>query len=169
MMDLTPITTLPEHEQEALRALNNEHARETSHLHRPAWEALCDAAFCAVTTPGRDVLLIALTEDADYDSPNFQWFRMRYPLFVYVDRIIVSPNARGRGLAAGLYEHLFATTAAAGKERVVCEVNSDPPNPASDAFHARLRFEVVGTATLSGRGKTVRYMERIVEPYGGAH
>ena len=54
---------------------------------------------------------------------------------------------------------------AAGHERVVCEVNADPPNPVSDAFHAALGFAEVGSARLSGTplssmGKTVRYFSR---------
>ena len=48
---------------------------------------------------------------------------------------------------------------AAGHERVVCEVNADPPNPASDAFHAALGFAEIG-ATLLPNGKTVRYFMR---------
>ena len=34
--------------------------------------------------------LIALAPDADYDSPNFLWFRDRYPDFIYIDRIVVA-------------------------------------------------------------------------------
>ena len=47
---------------------------------------------------------------------------------------------------------------AAGHARVVCEVNSDPPNPASDAFHAALGFAEVGQAVLATQGKVVRYL-----------
>jgi uncharacterized protein len=39
-------------------------------------------------------------------------------------------------------------------------VNSDPPNPASDAFHAALGFEVVGEAAIHDGAKTVRYLAR---------
>ena len=50
-----------------------------------------------------DAFLLAFDQDADYDSPNFLWFRERYPRFVYVDRIVVAAAARGRGLARLLY------------------------------------------------------------------
>jgi predicted GNAT superfamily acetyltransferase len=43
----------------------------------------------------------------------------------------------------------------------VCEVNAEPPNPASDAFHAAMGFAEVGSATLGG-GKQVRYFERLL-------
>ena len=48
----------------------------------------------------------------------------------------------------------------AGQERVVCEVNTIPPNPESDALHAALGFVEVGTASIHGGSKTVRYLER---------
>ena len=44
---------------------------------------------------------------------------------------------------------------------MTCEVNSDPPNPASDVFHAAMGFSVTGEALLDN-GKTVRYMARLL-------
>lgn len=49
---------------------------------------------------------------------------------------------------------------------VCCEVNSDPPNPASDAFHARLGFAEVGAAAIHGGAKSVRYLARPLEKGG---
>ncbi|MEM6358291.1 MAG: GNAT family N-acetyltransferase [Pseudomonadota bacterium] len=167
MTDIVPIATLGEAAQEPLRALNNDHARETSFLDRPAWDALIADAFLAVATPGCDALLIVFDQSAAYDSPNFLWFRARFARFVYVDRIVVSKVAQGQGRARALYQHLFMVAAAAGHARVVCEVNSDPPNPGSDAFHARLGFEEVGTARLAERQKSVRYLERLLTSPAG--
>ena len=119
--------------------------------------ALVGRAFHArVVEPDR-ALLITFDQNADYDSPNFLWFRARFDRFVYVDRIAVASSARGAGLARALYEDLFQAVRAAGHTDIVCEVNSDPPNPASDAFHARLGFEEVGRAELAN-GKQVRYL-----------
>jgi predicted GNAT superfamily acetyltransferase len=44
--------------------------------------------------------------------------------------------------------------------RLVCEVNSNPPNPASDAFHAALGFAEVGSASILDDSKIVRYLQR---------
>lgn len=143
----------------ALLALNNAHAAELSWLEADRLAALVGQAFAARRVGLADALLIAFDQDATYDSPNFLWFCERYDRFVYVDRIVVAEAARGQGLAKALYLDLFAAAQAAGHTRVVCEVNAEPPNPASDAFHAALGFVEVGTAALGG-GKVVRYFER---------
>ena len=143
-----------------LLALNNQHATELSWLDADRFAELAARAFLSRRIGCVDAFLLAFDQDADYDSPNFQWFLARYARFVYVDRIVVRPAARGRGLARRLYEDLFAEAARAGHARVVCEVNQDPPNAASDAFHTALGFAEVGNATIHGGRKTVRYLVR---------
>ena len=138
-----------------LLALNNAHATELSPLAEPRFRHLIAQARLARHLPPADALLLAFDHTADYDSPNFLWFRARYPAFLYVDRIVVASHARGRGLARQLYTEVFAQ---AGPLPVACEVNQLPPNPASDAFHAALGFTPAGAATHSG--KTVRYLTR---------
>lgn len=145
---------------EALLALNNAHALELSWLAPERLVQLVGEAFVARRVGVADALLLAFDQDADYDSVNFLWFRERFDRFVYVDRVVVADAARGRGLARRLYADLFAAARAAGHARIVCEVNSDPPNPASDAFHAALGFVPVGTAEIHGGKKTVTYLER---------
>jgi uncharacterized protein len=148
---------------DALLALNNEHAAELSWLTPERLTHLVRQAFSARRVGQIDACLLAFDQDTDYDSPNFLWFRSRYPRFVYVDRIVVAAHARGRGLARLLYRDLFAEAARAGHDRVVCEVNSQPPNPASDAFHAAHGFAEVGSAAIDGGRKTVRYLLRSLD------
>lgn len=143
---------------EALLALNNAHAVELSRLDPERLEHLVAQAFLATRIGAVDAFLLAFDQGADYDSPNFRWFRAGYDSFVYVDRVVVAPGARGRGLGRLLYEELFAEARASGHHRVVCEVNMDPPNPASDSFHAALGFAEVGRARLPESGKIVRYL-----------
>lgn len=159
---VTPLTTqdLVGADGAALLALNNAHAVELSWLEPERLAHLVAEAFVARRFGVADALLLTFDQAADYDSPNFLWFRERYDAFVYVDRVVVADAARGRGLARRLYDGLFAAAKAAGHARVVCEVNSDPPNPASDAFHAALGFVPVGTAEIHGGKKTVTYLER---------
>lgn len=157
MADLTP---LDEEALPAILALNNEHARELSWLEMPKLRHLVGQAFLALRAGEADAFLLAFDQDADYDSENFLWFRARYPRFAYVDRVAVASHARGRGLARAFYEALFAKARAAGHTMVACEVNSDPPNPGSDAFHAAMGFREVGSAAIYGGERTVRYFVR---------
>ncbi len=144
----------------ALLALNNAHAVELSELHASRFRHLVAQAFAAWRIGQAEALLLAFDQDADYDSPNFLWFRARLQRFVYVDRIVVATHARGRGHARRLYRDLFAKAGQAGHGQIVCEVNSAPPNPQSDAFHAALGFSELGTAAIHGGSKTVRYLVR---------
>jgi predicted GNAT superfamily acetyltransferase len=144
----------------ALLDLNNSHATELSLLAPEQLTHLIDQAYRAWRVGEVDAFMLALDETASYDSPNFRWFRDRFPRFVYVDRIVVAPAARGRGLARMLYDELIRQVSEAGHERIVCEVNISPPNPKSDAFHAALGFTEVGSASVHGDAKTVRYLAR---------
>jgi uncharacterized protein len=143
---------------DALRALNNEHAQELSFADEQRFAHLVAQAFFARHV-GESAFIIAFDETADYDSPNYLWFRERFARFAYVDRVVTAAAARGQGHAASLYNALFEAAREAGHERVTCEVNADPPNPASDAFHAKMGFLPLGTATLAN-GKVVAYFSR---------
>jgi uncharacterized protein len=143
----------------AILALNAAHVAETSSLTATQLEALLRQAFhVGLSARGRDAFLIALDQSAVSASPNFQWFKSRYERFVYIDRVIVAPERRGRGIARKLYQALLAAAARAGHSLVGCEVNLDPPNPASDAFHEALGFVEVGRARIHGGEKVVRYL-----------
>lgn len=155
--DSLPISAIRRADQPDVLALNNEHAAELSWLEPAGLERLVRAAFYARRIGSIEAFLVAFDQDADYDSPNFLWFRKRYPRFVYIDRVVVAKAARGRGHARRLYQALFAEARKAGHATVTCEVNAEPPNPASDAFHASLGFAEVGAAVIHGGKKTVRY------------
>src|ERR1041384_4776818 len=97
--------------------LNNEHAEALSWLDTARVAELVGRAFLARRIGDLDAFLLAFDQDADYDSPNFLWFRQRYPRFVYVDRIVVAASARGRGCARRLYRDLFEHAVRAGHDR----------------------------------------------------
>ncbi len=160
MIDDTIISSISDEVRPAVLALNNEHAAELSWLEPERLSFLIGEAFYARCVGDLEAFLLAFDQDADYDSPNFLWFKIRYPRFVYIDRIAVAASARGRGHARRLYHDLFDVAGRNGHDIVVCEVNSDPPNPASDAFHAALGFAEVGHASIHGGKKSVRYFAR---------
>ena len=108
--------------------------------------------------------LLAFREGAPYDSPNYLWFGMRYPAFVYIDRIVVAPAHRGARLGVALYEDIIAFAAASGVPWLTCEFDLEPPNPASERFHARMGFAEVGTQWLGGGKKRVSLQARSIAP-----
>lgn len=144
---------------DALLELNNRHAVELSWLDRAGLQRLLGIACYARCTINRTAFLIAIDGTADYDGINFDWFRECVDGFVYVDRVAVADHARGRGLARALYRGVFEHAEAAGRSTVCCEVNADPPNLISDAFHRSLGFSAAGHGTVPS-GKTVQYMTR---------
>ena len=143
---------------DALLALSNAHTREVGTIAREAFAELVVLSFRTRMTPTRNAFLIALADRAPPIAPNYHWFAARLERFVYVDRVVVAERARGRGLGRLLYQDLVEASLRAGRTTLCCEVNVDPPNPVSDAFHAALGFNEIGRAFLPDRGKKVRYL-----------
>jgi predicted GNAT superfamily acetyltransferase len=142
----------------ALLALNNAHEREVGLSGRSGFAELIAMSFRTRMTDDRDAFLIALAGKAPEIAPNYRWFVERYGAFVYIDRVVVAEQARRKGYGRLLYRDLLLAAVDAGYRLVCCEINSDPPNPVSDAFHASFGFEEVGRAFLPDRGKSVRYL-----------
>lgn len=152
------IRPLADLDRAALLALNNAHATELSLLSAGRLAQMLSQSFYARGVGDVDGALIAFDQDSPYDGLNFAWFRARYERFVYIDRVVIAPAARGKGLARALYADLFAVAASAGHSLATCEVNIDPPNPASLAFHAEAGFLPVGEASWPEKGRTVRFL-----------
>lgn len=144
---------------DGILALSALHEVETSALDREKLSAMLDAAFHHATIgDGSRGYLIAFDQDADYGSVNFRWFQARFDRFIYVDRIVVAASERGKGAARSFYADLFDVARHAGHNRIVAEINIDPPNPGSLDFHAKIGFVELGQVT-NAPGKTVSYQE----------
>ena len=148
----------------ALNALNDAHAAEVNALAPADFAALVGVAFAARMLDGADGrpagFCIALSHATPTQGPNHGWFQARLPSFAYVDRVVVDAACRGQGIARALYADLLAHARAAGLPVLACEVNLDPPNPASMAFHEKFGFVEAGVATDPRNGKRVRYLTR---------
>ena len=142
----------------AVLRLNAAEEAATSYLDVAKLEYLLAQAFyvCGVERGGA-AFLLAFDETAEYESPNYQWFRERLSRFVYVDRVVVAEPRRGQGLGRKLYSDLAIAMSMSDRRVLTCEVNFDPPNPVSDAFHAALGFRELGRGSPVV-GKTVRYL-----------
>ena len=107
--------------------------------------------------------LLAFSQGASYHSPNFLWFRDRYPRFTYIDRVVVAPSSRREGIGCRLYADL-EHAARAHTPVLTCEVNLEPPNPGSFAFHERSGFCEVGRQHTDGGAKLVCLMSKDLSP-----
>lgn len=108
--------------------------------------------------------LPAMREDADYDSPNFLWFRERYPEFVYIDRIIIAKPYRGLGLGRVFYADV--TSYAETREPLLaCEVFLEPRDDVSLLFHGTWGFQEVGQQTMPGVGRRVSLLAKTLCSY----
>jgi predicted GNAT superfamily acetyltransferase len=64
------------------------------------------------------------------------------------------------GLGRLLYEDVIERAGRSDYPAIACEVNFQPPNPVSDAFHARFGFAEVGRGASDNGTKVVRYLVR---------
>jgi uncharacterized protein len=106
--------------------------------------------------------LITFLPGAAYASLNFAWFSANYRRFAYMDRIVVDPGQRNRGVGVALYEHLFSSIG--GTEPFVgIDVNVRPANDGSLRFHQRLGFREVHRQDTDGGNKTVALMIKTLD------
>jgi predicted GNAT superfamily acetyltransferase len=108
--------------------------------------------------------ILTFCADAEYDSPNFLWFKSRYPSFLYIDRLVVRRDSQGKGCGKALYQDLMAYCLEQRLPRITCEVDILPPNPVSLRFHRAHGFEEVGSQWPYDGKKQVALMEKHVPP-----
>ena len=103
-----------------------------------------------ITVEGRDVgFVLTFPAGTAYDSPNYRWFSARYERFYYLDRVVVDPSVRRTGVASRVYDAIEDRARRMGE--VMClEVNVDPPNEPSLAFHRRRGYLEVGQDGSTG-------------------
>jgi hypothetical protein len=150
----------------ALAALNDAAVPAVNALGTDGLAAHVPACDVALVVPDDDdaplAFLLAVAPGADYASENYRWFSAHRPGSLYVDRIVVAPHAHGRGLGRLLYDAVVDRARALGLGEVTCEVNLEPPNPDSLAFHDRLGFAQVGEQVTKGGSVRVALLARAV-------
>jgi predicted GNAT superfamily acetyltransferase len=127
--------------------------------------ALAGFAFAVVDEPDGALLgfVIGMRPGSAYASENYRYFETRGSHSLYVDRIVVDEAWRGQRIGQLLYAAVFELADEEGRDEVTCEVNLDPPNPGSLAFHARLGFERVGEQATKGGSVTVALLAAAVD------
>jgi predicted GNAT superfamily acetyltransferase len=151
----------------AVLELNLESVHFLSPLSRERLKALLpQSAYHKVLEKDGRIVAFILTfcAEADYDSPNFLWFKNRYSSFLYIDRLVVRDGFRNIGCGKLLYQDLMAYCRERKLPRITCEVDIIPPNPVSLRFHKAHGFEEVGSQWPYDGKKQVALMEKRVPP-----
>jgi len=118
--------------QENVPAVGEEALEDLAKIHEQCTIALVAevsgtiAGFCMVLLP-----------NADYGSPNFQFFCDRLDDFIYLDRVAVTSEFQGKGIGSALYSEVEKLSDAMW---FALEVNTNPRNEGSLRFHAREGF-----------------------------
>lgn len=155
-MALRPLTMADAPE---VLALNEEVVHKLAPLDEAGYRWFLDHAALALgaelpEAPGSLAgCVVVLDPGLAYDSDNYRWFAQRYDAFAYLDRVAVAAVARRRGVASAIYDAVEGDAARRGVP-LLLEVNIEPPNHASLAFHASRGFTEVGTLAHDG-GKVV--------------
>lgn len=154
--NLQPVRTVDLDEVLELNRASTPHVGQLDRARLTSIIDECSFALVARDDSGRlGGFVLVLAPGAEYDSPNYRWFADRYDDFRYVDRIAVDPGLHRSGLGRRLYGAVFDHARADGAPIVTAEVNVDPPNPVSMAFHTSWGFTEVGRQSTYGGSVTV--------------
>ena len=144
--------------------LNQANTPAVGSLTREEYDVLekqCHGVLVAEDEAGERLgFIMLMVRGHDYASPNYRWFEENFDSFLYVDRITVAEEGRGKGVGLALYSEALDMAEAQGADKLVAEVNLKPMNEVSLNFHKRLGFEEVAQLTHEDQGKTVSMLAR---------
>jgi predicted GNAT superfamily acetyltransferase len=144
---LRPITAS---DHEAVVGLNDRHVELTAPMDRARLVELAAAAEHAdvIEVDGEFAgFVITFGPGAAYDGTHYGWFAERYDDYCYLDRIVIHEDFQRRGLGTFAHDELEGSCA---RPVFALEVNIDPPNEPSLAFHRARGFVEVGHTDASG-------------------
>lgn len=164
-MNPTVVRAAQQQDFEAILAINAEGQPGVSALtHSELVSALTSGSvWVAEGTAGLAGYLIVYRSDAMYDGEEFAWFQSRYGPFLYIDQVAVAQQHRRAAVGFQLYQIAERAAREQGVFSLVCEVNLDPPNPVSLAFHTRNNFREVGILDTQDGRKVTLLLKRLAE------
>ena len=150
------IRAIEDADEAAVLVINEEAVWATSPMDTEALQRARDQAAHVLVADVDDQVAgfaIAYAPGSTYESINYRWHAQHFEGFLYLDRIVISSSFRRRGIANAMYDEMESRAKEHG--RMVCEVNSDPPNVESLAFHAARGYRELGHLTQLDGHETV--------------
>jgi predicted GNAT superfamily acetyltransferase len=132
--DVPDVLDLNEANVEMLSALDEDELRSLQSIADRFDVLEVDGAFAG--------FVVTMLPGAPYDSAYYRWFTERFDTFYYLDRIALHPDFRRQGLGGFVYDEIERVAAA--QQRLCLEVNLQPRNVPSLAFHDRRGFVEIG-------------------------
>ncbi len=106
---------------------------------------------------------IGLSPEADYDSPNFLWFREHCADFLYIDRIVIDSRFRRHGIGRVFYADVLSF-AEVRYPQLTCEVFIEPRDDVSLVFFGTNGFQECAQQALPN-GRRVSLMVKEMKAY----
>lgn len=104
--------------------------------------------------------LLSFSSESAYDDTEIHELRRRVTEpFLYICQVVIAREHRRRRIARAFYAAVAETARRQGAGILCCDVNTDPPNPDSLAFHHRLGFAEIGAGTASN-GFAIAFLAR---------
>ena len=151
LSDLKDVLRLNNASIPAVNELNSKDLEEIVMMSRKSWVIESEGVIVAS--------LLILGPGESYQSNNYTWLEKQFTNFCYVDRIMVDAQAKRQGFGKQLYETLEVYAIEQKAEILLCEVNIEPPNPQSLAFHINLGWEPFHVRE-HGPKKKVQYLKK---------
>jgi uncharacterized protein len=104
--------------------------------------------------------LLSIASQSNYDDDEIRELRrlIKEP-FLYICQVVIAWDHRGLGVGRAFYEEVADAARRQGMRLLCCDVNTNPPNPGSFAFHRRLGFGEIGSGTASN-GMAIAFLAR---------
>lgn len=119
----------------------------------------------AMEGPGAAIVgyALAFPSSAIYEGEEFRKLLQICPApFLYIDQVAVDTSMRRKGVASILYKALERLARHSSMSALCCEVNLEPPNPGSMAFHENMGFKELGVLETAD-GRMVTLMSKPLE------
>jgi len=88
--------------------------------------------------------LLSFPYTSRYDDAEIREFRrLIAEPFLYICQVVIASEHRRHGIGRAFYDAVADHAQRAGIQALCCDVNTDPPNPTSLAFHHTLGFKQI--------------------------